>query len=245
MRVLHSRGDRLLACGTNAFQPQCTWRQLESLRTVLSNQSGIAVAPYSPRFNATSALTADGDVVAATPTDFSGLDPAVYRRAGSGGRAALRTGKYDSRLLSGPQFVGSFETADFVYFVFREEALELLSCGKVSCRAGAMQTQVRLLRVEFDEWLMRICLFWPLGKSCAQTTLIQVLIFASGQKELLKFALCYKLYQNSYKVQGTQFDKNMIVVLSQIFKTVKKHSVCPFTLDSCLTCRHNTNFKFQ
>lgn len=132
LRVLHSRDDRLLACGTNAFQPQCTWRQLESLRTVLHNQSGIAVAPYSPRFNVTSLLTTEGDIVSATPTDFSGLDPAVYRRAGSGDRGPLRTGKYDSRLLSGPQFVGSFETADFVYFVFREEALEFSSCGKVS-----------------------------------------------------------------------------------------------------------------
>ncbi|XP_043238645.1 semaphorin-5B-like [Amphibalanus amphitrite] len=130
IRALHSRGDRLLACGTNAFQPQCTWRVLESLRTVLASESGVAVAPYSPRFNVTSVLTADGDIVAATPTDFSGLDPAVYRGAGVSGRAALRTSKYDTRLLREPQFVGSFETADFVYFVFREEAFELLNCGK-------------------------------------------------------------------------------------------------------------------
>ena len=132
IRVLHRHEARLLACGTHAFQPVCTWRRLDALGTVQRRESGIAVAPYSPRFNVTSVLTADGDVVAATPTDFSGLDPALYRSAGAGGRGAVRTGKYDTRLLREPQFVGSFETAHFVYFVFREEALEFLSCGKVS-----------------------------------------------------------------------------------------------------------------
>ncbi|XP_037090829.1 semaphorin-5B-like [Pollicipes pollicipes] len=128
VRVLHGRGERLLACGTNAFQPQCSWRQLDSLRTVFSNQSGIAVCPYSPHMNVTSLVTAEGEVVAATPTDFSGLDPAIYRQGGGG--VSLRTSKYDSTLLSTPQFVGSFETRDFVYFVFREDAVEYMSCGK-------------------------------------------------------------------------------------------------------------------
>jgi len=33
--------------------------------------------------------------------------------------------------LSKPDFVGSFETNDFVYFVFRETAVEYINCGKI------------------------------------------------------------------------------------------------------------------
>ncbi|XP_043199748.1 semaphorin-5B-like [Amphibalanus amphitrite] len=123
VRVLHRHESRLLACGTHAFQPVCTWRQLDALGTVQRRESGIAVAPYSPHLNVTSVLSSEGDVFAATPTDFSGLDPALYGRK-------LRTQKYDSRLLSAPDFVGSFEAGDFVYFVFREDAVEYMSCGK-------------------------------------------------------------------------------------------------------------------
>jgi len=36
-----------------------------------------------------------------------------------------------SRWLNDPQFVGSFETEDHVYFLFRESAVEYINCGKV------------------------------------------------------------------------------------------------------------------
>ncbi|XP_037068861.1 semaphorin-5B-like, partial [Pollicipes pollicipes] len=129
VRVLHRHGERLLACGTNAFQPLCSWRRLSSLRSVLATESGIAVSPYAPQLNVTSLVTSEGAVFAATPTDFSGLDPAIFR-GGGGGAPSLRTSKYDSRLLSAPDFVGSFESGPFVYFVFREDAVEYMSCGK-------------------------------------------------------------------------------------------------------------------
>ncbi len=32
---------------------------------------------------------------------------------------------------SGPDFVGAVEDEDFVYFFFREEAVEFINCGKV------------------------------------------------------------------------------------------------------------------
>ena len=34
-------------------------------------------------------------------------------------------------LFSGPDFVSSIEDEDFVYFFFREEAVEYMNCGKV------------------------------------------------------------------------------------------------------------------
>ena len=136
VRVLHRHGSRLLACGTHAFQPVCTWRRLDALGSVQRRESGIALAPYSPHLNVTSVLSSEGDVFAATPTDFSGQDPALYGR-----ERELRTRQYDSRLLSAPDFVGSFEAGEFVYFVFREDAVEYMSCGKVrkwTCRGYSM-----------------------------------------------------------------------------------------------------------
>lgn len=37
-----------------------------------------------------------------------------------------------SRLLLAPNFVSSFTQGDFVYFFFRETAVEFINCGKVS-----------------------------------------------------------------------------------------------------------------
>ncbi|OTF75565.1 hypothetical protein BLA29_010370 [Euroglyphus maynei] len=41
-----------------------------------------------------------------------------------------RTIKYDSKWLDKPNFVGSFDIGDYVYFFFRESAVEYINCGK-------------------------------------------------------------------------------------------------------------------
>merc|ERR1712241_705625 len=41
-----------------------------------------------------------------------------------------RTVKYDSHMLDKPDFVGSYEIGDYVYFFFREIAVEYMNCGK-------------------------------------------------------------------------------------------------------------------
>lgn len=38
--------------------------------------------------------------------------------------------------VADPNFVSSFALGDFVYFFFREIAVEYLNCGKVSALAG-------------------------------------------------------------------------------------------------------------
>ena len=45
-------------------------------------------------------------------------------------QAKLRTVQYNSVWLAQPDFVGSFETEDFIYFLFREAAVEFMNCGK-------------------------------------------------------------------------------------------------------------------
>ncbi|KAJ8681905.1 hypothetical protein QAD02_017697 [Eretmocerus hayati] len=129
IKVLLSNGTNLFTCGTNAFSPQCSWREIESINSVSSSMSGVAMCPYSPHSNVTALLArgSGGGLFAGTPTDFHGADTAIYRTLVS---PHLRTRQYDSKWLNDPQFVGSFETEEYVYFLFRESAVEYINCGK-------------------------------------------------------------------------------------------------------------------
>ena len=42
----------------------------------------------------------------------------------------MRTTQYNSLWLSQPDFVASFETSRYIYFLFRETATEAINCGK-------------------------------------------------------------------------------------------------------------------
>lgn len=68
-----------------------------------------------------------------SPTDFSGQDNAIYRLPLTNGQSRsgrLRTMQYNAKWLNSPEFVGSFEIDQFVYFFFREAAVEHMNCGK-------------------------------------------------------------------------------------------------------------------
>ena len=66
----------------------------------------------------------DGELYTATVSDFSGTDPLIYKEP-------LRTVQFDSKHLNAPDFVTSVEDGDYVYFFFREQAVEYINCGKV------------------------------------------------------------------------------------------------------------------
>ena len=67
---------------------------------------------------------AGGQLYSGTVADFSGSDALVIRDQ-------LRTEQYNLKHLNRPNFVGSVEDEDYVYFFFREEAVEFMNCGKV------------------------------------------------------------------------------------------------------------------
>lgn len=138
--VLQSYENQLYACGTYAFSPNCSWRQMENL-TVTAYDSGVGKCSFSPNSNITALLTSEGQIFVGSPTDFSGSDAAIMRtnvvhpqeqqsRRRNGGHL-IRTKQYNSKWLDNPQFVGSFDVGSFVYFVFRETAAEYMNCGKV------------------------------------------------------------------------------------------------------------------
>lgn len=102
---------------------------MENISNVIETVPGVAKSPYSPHANITALMTAQGQLFAGSPTDFSGADSAITKTNGKS--QPIRTNQYNSKWLNEPQFVGSFETDKFVFFLFREAAVEYINCGKV------------------------------------------------------------------------------------------------------------------
>lgn len=72
----------------------------------------------------------DGQLYSATVADFSGADPLIYRET-------QRTEQYDLKQLNQPDFVSAIERNGYVFFFFREVAMEYMNCGKaVYSRVG-------------------------------------------------------------------------------------------------------------
>jgi chondroitin sulfate proteoglycan 4 len=126
--VLQEYKDKLLSCGTFAYSPSCSWRNIDSLN-LISYEKGVGKSPFNPRANITTFMTSDGKMFIGSATDFSGSDSAILRADLSiSDSKILRTKQYNSEWLNAPHFVGSFEHSDFIYFVFREVAVD--SYGK-------------------------------------------------------------------------------------------------------------------
>ncbi|XP_026563705.1 semaphorin-5B [Pseudonaja textilis] len=127
VRVLIVYGKKVFTCGTNAFSPVCSSRQVGNLSKIIEKINGVARCPYDPRHNSTAVITSQGELYAATVIDFSGRDPAIYRSLGN--IPPLRTAQYNSKWLNEPNFIAAYDIGLFTYFFFRENAVEH-DCGK-------------------------------------------------------------------------------------------------------------------
>nr|BDT61929.1 MAG: semaphorin-1A-like protein [Penaeus monodon majanivirus A] len=118
-------GDQFLVCGTNAYSPLC--RRYVRLADGASfnfteTKSGVGQCPFDPRQNSTHVYVG-GELYSGTVADFQGTTHVISKN-----QLTTRAAVYEQ--LNDPSFVHSFDYGDFVYFVFRETALESLNCGK-------------------------------------------------------------------------------------------------------------------
>ncbi|XP_069121896.1 semaphorin-5A-like isoform X2 [Argopecten irradians] len=127
VRVLLVHEDQVITCGTNSYKPICTWRQPEDLSNITQEEGGIGFCPLNPNQNSTALMTSDGNFYSSTPVDITGRESLIYRIYGD--RSQLRT-LANSKWLNEPDFISSYEIGDFVYFFFREVAVEYINCGK-------------------------------------------------------------------------------------------------------------------
>uniref|UniRef100_A0A4W3JUJ9 Sema domain, transmembrane domain (TM), and cytoplasmic domain, (semaphorin) 6A n=1 Tax=Callorhinchus milii TaxID=7868 RepID=A0A4W3JUJ9_CALMI len=129
IKLLLKRNDEtLFVCGTNAFNPSCRNYKLDTLDFLEEEISGMARCPYDPK-HANVALFAENKLYSATVTDFLAIDAVIYRSLGDS--PTLRTVKHDSKWLKEPYFVQAVDYGDYIYFFFREIAVEYNSMGKV------------------------------------------------------------------------------------------------------------------
>ncbi|XP_045060394.2 semaphorin-6A isoform X5 [Desmodus rotundus] len=126
--ILKKNDDTLFVCGTNAFNPSCRNYKMDTLEPFGDEFSGMARCPYDAK-HANIALFADGKLYSATVTDFLAIDAVIYRSLGDG--PTLRTVKHDSKWLKEPYFVQAVDYGDYIYFFFREIAVEYNTMGKV------------------------------------------------------------------------------------------------------------------
>lgn len=148
-------GDKLYVCGTNAYNPRDYLVHAGNLsvgaganeQATPQPQLGVggpaqAECPFDPDDNSTAIWVQSGNpsdapaLYTGSATDFNKADPLIFRTelynqtSGVKIHEAKRTTKYDSKWLDKPNFVGSFEIGDYVYFFFRESAVEYINCGK-------------------------------------------------------------------------------------------------------------------
>ncbi|KAM9766043.1 semaphorin-6D isoform 4-T4 [Menidia menidia] len=129
IKVLVPRNDDLVfICGTNGFNPMCRYYRLDNLEFDGEEINGLARCPFDSR-QTNVALFAEGKLYSATVADFQASDSVIYRSMGDG--SALRTIKYDSKWLKEPHFLHAAEYGNYVYFFYREIAVEHSNLGKV------------------------------------------------------------------------------------------------------------------
>uniref|UniRef100_A0A6B2EHB7 Putative semaphorin n=1 Tax=Phlebotomus kandelakii TaxID=1109342 RepID=A0A6B2EHB7_9DIPT len=115
--------NKALVCGTNSYKPMCRYysKPLDGV-VVGESEEAQGRSPYSPTHS--SAYTwANGQLFSGTVADFSGADPLIYREH-------QRTEQYDVKQLHQPAFVSATAYNEYVFFVFREVAMEHMNCGK-------------------------------------------------------------------------------------------------------------------
>ncbi|XP_006895346.1 PREDICTED: semaphorin-6D isoform X4 [Elephantulus edwardii] len=128
IKVFVPRNDEMVfVCGTNAFNPMCRYYRLNTLEYDGEEISGLARCPFDAK-QTNVALFADGKLYSATVADFLASDAVIYRSMGDG--SALRTIKYDSKWIKEPHFLHAIEYGNYVYFFFREIAVEHNNLGK-------------------------------------------------------------------------------------------------------------------
>lgn len=124
IRVLAKEGEgQFLVCGTNAYKPLCRhYAQQMDGSFNFTETNGAGKCPYDPRHNSTFVYV-DGELYSGTVADFQGTSSIIIR-------SPLKTDHNEYTQLNAPDFVHSFDYGDFVFFFFRETAVEYMNCGK-------------------------------------------------------------------------------------------------------------------
>ncbi|VDN40274.1 unnamed protein product, partial [Gongylonema pulchrum] len=143
LMFLKEGGRTLLVCSSNAIKPQLRELDALTLREQSAPENVIGVCSAQADINTTAVLVEWGNPED-IPSIYSGIrtgltlnNHLIYRppliKNNKELYSSMRTIYTDSKWLFEPNFVASFSIGKFVYFFFREIAIEHESCGRVVC----------------------------------------------------------------------------------------------------------------
>ncbi|XP_054849718.1 semaphorin-6A-like [Eublepharis macularius] len=128
IKVLIKRNeDTLFICGTDSFSPTCRNYKIDTLE-VEEEISGKGRCPYDAKDNNV-ALFAGGYLYSGTVSDAMSRDSLIYRSLGD--TPPLRTAQYDSKWLKDPNFIHVVDYGNYIYYFFREVAVEYFNVGEI------------------------------------------------------------------------------------------------------------------
>ncbi|XP_060111770.1 semaphorin-6A-like [Heteronotia binoei] len=129
IKVLIKRNDdTLFICGTDAFSPSCRNYKMDTLEIEGEEIKGRGKCPYNPK-DSNVALFAGGYLYSGTTSDIRSTEPLIFRSLGD--TPNLRTDKHNSQWLKEPNFIHVVDYGNYMYFFFREVAIEACDTGQL------------------------------------------------------------------------------------------------------------------
>ncbi|XP_077169124.1 semaphorin-6A-like [Paroedura picta] len=129
IRVLIKRNDdTLFICGTNAFSPFCRTYKMDTFEIEDNKIKGKGICPYNAK-DSNVAIFTGGYLYSGTVADIQSMDPLIYRSLGD--TPNLRTEKQNSKWLKEPHFIHVVDYGSYIYFFFREVAIEACDTGQL------------------------------------------------------------------------------------------------------------------
>ncbi|CAJ0595702.1 unnamed protein product [Cylicocyclus nassatus] len=132
--ALQDNKERLYVCSSVGMRPEIRVLDAVTLRDRQEPRTEIGICAPDPSVNATAVIVEWGNpselpsVYSGIRTGMAGENHLIYRPAliekGKEVYSSMRTVYTDNRWLYEPQFVGSFDVGEHVYFFFREIAIE-------------------------------------------------------------------------------------------------------------------------
>ncbi|ODM98681.1 Semaphorin-2A [Orchesella cincta] len=186
---------------------------------------GVARCPYDPNDNSTAVWVEHGNpdnlpgLYSGTTAEFTKADTVIFRTdlynvtSHEKRHNFKRTLKYDSIWLDKPNFVGSFDIGDYVYFFFREPAVEYMNCGK-----------------NIFSRVARVCKTDRGGKNILVNNWVTYLKARLNCSLPGDYPFYFNEIQSVYKVPGD--DSRIYAVFTTVGSGFRGSAVCAFSLSS-------------
>ena len=118
-----NKNGTLLVCGTNSQAPRCRSFEDGGLKKYVEG-NGIGKCPFRPSQKYTT-LMVDGKIFSGSVVEYTGRDSqfTIF----DGDRNLIASKRLDSKWLKIPEFIASFEVAEWIVFFFREIAVDQIS----------------------------------------------------------------------------------------------------------------------